>query len=108
MEVNPLTSGGHIYWLSKRQTRQFAVAKALPGPWQPSGIVAAIPATIQRLAPIPSRVILGMILLAAVGICSTVMHRSRAQLMVSALQYQRMSSEIDVMRRSNASLAVEI
>ena len=108
MEVNPLTTGGHIYWLSNRQTRQFAVAKALPGLSQPSGIVAAIPATIQRLAPIPSRVILGMILLAAVGICSTVMHRSRAQLMVSALQYQRMSSEIDVMRRSNASLAVEI
>src|SRR5438552_11910286 len=108
MEVNPLTTGGHIYWLSNRQTNQFAVAKALPGLSQPSGIVSAIPATIQRLAPIPSRVILGMILLAALGICSTVIHRSRAQLIASALQYQRMSSEIDVMRRSNASLAVEV
>ena len=108
MEVNPLTTGGHIYWLSNRQTNQFAIAKVLPGLSQPSGISAAIPATIQRLALIPSRVILGMILLAALGVCSTVIHRSRTQLTASALQYQRMSSEIDFMRRSNASLAVEI
>jgi len=103
-----LTTGGHIYWLTNRHTNQFAVAKALPGLSQPSGIGAAIPAAIERLALIPSRVILGMILLAAVGICSTVIHRSRAQLTTSALQYQQMTSEIDVMRRSNASLAVEI
>jgi len=103
-----LTTGGHIYWLSNRQTNQFAVAQALPGLSQPSAIGAAIPATIQRLALIPSRVILGMILLAALGICSTVIRRSRTQLAASALQYQRMSSEIDSMRRSNASLAVEI
>ena len=108
MEVNPLTTGGHIYWLSNRQTNQFAIAKVLPGLSQPSGISAAIPATIQRLTLIPSRVILGMILLAALGVCSTVIHRSRAQLTTSSLQYQRMSSEIDFIRRSNASLAVEI
>src|SRR5205814_9480868 len=71
-------------------------------------ISAASPATIQRLTLIPSRVILGMILLAALGVCSTVIHRSRAQLTTSSLQYQRMSSEIDFIRRSNASLAVEI
>jgi len=44
-----LTTGGHIYWLSNRQTNQFAIAKVLPGLSQPSGISAAIPATIQRL-----------------------------------------------------------
>ena len=103
-----MTTGGHIYWLSNRQTNQFAIANVLPGLSQPSGFNAAITATIQRLTQIPSRVILGMILLAAVGICSTVIHRSRAQLTTSALQYQQMTSEIDVMRRSNASLAVEI
>src|SRR2546429_7786704 len=107
MEVNPLTTGGHIYWLSNRQTNQFAIAKVLPGLSQP-GISTAIPAMIQRLTLIPSRVILGMILLAALGVCSTVIHRSRTQLTASALQYQRMSSEIDFIRRSNASLAVEI
>jgi len=106
MEVNPLTTGGHIYWLSNRQTTQFAIAKVLPGLSQSSGISAA--ATIQRLTLIPSRVILGMILLAALGVCSTVIHRSRTQLTASALQYQRMSSEIDSIRRSNASLVVEI
>jgi len=108
MEVNPLTTGAHIYWLSNRQTNQFAVAKALPKLSQPSAIGVAIPATIQRLALVPFRVVLGMILLAALGICSTVIHRSRTQLKASALQYQRISSEIDSMRRSNTSLAVDI
>src|SRR5437588_8414099 len=108
MEVNPLTTGGHIYWLNNRQTSQFAVAKALPGLAEASGIGATIPVTIQRLALIPSRVFLGMILLAALGICSTVIRRSRSQLTASVLQYQLMSSEIYVMRRSNASLVVEI
>src|ERR1043166_1434594 len=80
MEVNPLTTGGHIYWLSNRTTKQFAIPNGRPGLSQPSGISAAIPATIQRLSLIPFRVILGMILLAALGICLTVIHRSRPQL----------------------------
>jgi cell division protein FtsB len=62
----------------------------------------------RRIALIPSHVIFAMILLAALAICSTAIRRSRAQLTVSTLHYQQMSAEIDVMRRSNASLVREI
>src|SRR5207249_5155272 len=64
--------------------------------------------TLRCLALIPSGVILGMILLATVGICSTVIYRSRTQLAASASHYQRLSSEVDIIRRSNALLTVEI
>jgi cell division protein FtsB len=49
-----------------------------------------------------------MILVATLGICSTVIMRSRGELKASSLEYGRMTSEIDSMRRSNASLQVEI
>ena len=49
-----------------------------------------------------------MILFATLGICSTVIIRSRAQLEASSLQYGRMTSEIESMRRSNRSLQAEI
>ena len=49
-----------------------------------------------------------MILMATLGICSTVIVRSRAELKGSTLEYGRLTSEIASMRRSNTSLQVEI
>jgi len=57
---------------------------------------------------IPSGIFLPMILIATLGICSTVVIRSRAELKASSLQFERMTSEIDTLRRSNAALQVEI
>ena len=49
-----------------------------------------------------------MILMATLGICSTVIVRSRAELKASTLEYRLISSEIASMHRSNTSLQVEI
>jgi cell division protein FtsB len=49
-----------------------------------------------------------MILIATLGICSTVILRSRTELKASSLEYGRMASEIESMRRANTSLQVEI
>ena len=57
---------------------------------------------------LPSWILLAMILIATLGICSTVIMRSRAEVRASSTEYSRISSEIDSMRRSNASLQVEI
>ncbi len=57
---------------------------------------------------VPSGVILGMILLAAVGICSTVIMRTRAELQASVLQYQVMVSDVTATRRTNDVLRLEI
>ncbi len=103
-----MTTGGHIYWLSNRTANQFAtVATVVPNISKPAGSTTLV-TVVRRSALIPSGVIFGMILLAAVGICSTVIYRSRAELAASASQYQRLSSEVDIIRRSNALLTVEI
>ena len=49
-----------------------------------------------------------MILIATLGICATVVMRSRAELKASSSQFDRMTSQVDALRRSNASLQVEI
>jgi cell division protein FtsB len=57
---------------------------------------------------IPSWMFLAMILMATLGICSTVITRSKAELKASTTEYGRISSEIASIRRSNTSLQVEI
>jgi len=49
-----------------------------------------------------------MILIATLGICSTVVMRSRVELKASSSQFDRMTSQVDALRRSNAALQVEI
>jgi cell division protein FtsB len=49
-----------------------------------------------------------MIILAASGVCCTVIFRSQAEFKTSSSQYQGMTSEIDSMRQANQSLQVEI
>jgi len=66
-------------------------------------------ASAQRAVTfVPSWIILAMILMAVTAICATVVMRARAQFHFSQAQHNRMSSEIDVLRRSNAALQVEI
>jgi len=49
-----------------------------------------------------------MIIIATLGICSTVILRSKAELRVSTLEYGRIGDEISSIRRSNNTLQVEI
>jgi cell division protein FtsB len=49
-----------------------------------------------------------MILVATLGICSTVIVRSRAELKASTLEYGRMTYEIASIRKSNGFLQSEI
>jgi cell division protein FtsB len=99
---------GNTYWLSNRQVTQRVAAQALPTLPLRDLSREFIPATLGGLRLVPSWIFLAMILIATLGICSTVIIRSRAELKASSLQFDRMTSEIDAVRRSNASLQVEI
>jgi cell division protein FtsB len=103
-----LNSVGNTYWLSNRQVTQRVAAQAIPMLSVRELSRDLLPATLVWLRLIPSWVFLAMILLATMGICSTVIVRSRAELSASTLEYGRMNSEIASMRRSNTSLQVEI
>ena len=99
---------GNTYWLSNRQVTERVAAQALPALPVRELSRELVPATLGGLRLVPSWIFLAMILLATLGICSTVVVRSRAELKTSSLQLNRMTSEIDAIRRSNASLRVEI
>ena len=98
---------GNTSWLSGRQVTQRVAVQQLPG----VSLRPAVPivASAQRaVAFVPSWILLGMILMAAAGICTTVVLRARAQFHLSQAQHNQMSTDIDVLRRSNAALQVEI
>lgn len=99
---------GNTNWLRNRQVAQRAAVQALPALPVRELSHDLVPATMRWFGLIPSWIILAMILFATLGICSTVIIRSRAQLEASSLQYGRMTSEIESMRRSNRSLQAEI
>lgn len=99
---------GNTYWLSNRQVAQRVTAQALPTLPVREFSRDLFPAVLGALRSIPSWVLLAMILLATLGICSTVIVRSRAELNASTNEYNRMNSEIASMRRSNTSLQLEI
>ena len=98
---------GNTYWLSNRQATQ-RVAQTIP--MLPVRDISreVFPVALSWLRMIPSWMFLAMILMATLGICSTVITRSKAELKASTTEYGRISSEIASIRRSNASLQVEI
>ncbi len=99
---------GNTYWLSNRHATQRAAAQALPAFSVLEASREIIPATAIRLRLIPSWILLGMVLIATLGICSTVIVRTQAESKASSLQYQRMAADIDAARRANESLQLEI
>ncbi len=104
-----MNRAGNTYWLTNRQTNpEVAGQQSVPTLAPREFSRELIPATLTGLRLIPSWILLAMILTATVGICSTVILRSREELKASTHEFSRMSSEISSMYRSNASLQVEI
>lgn len=99
---------GNTYWLSNRQVTQRVSAQALPTLPVREISRELVPVALSWLRLIPSWIFLAMILVATLGICSTVIVRTRAELQASTMEYGRMTSEIAAIRKSNLSLQVEI
>lgn len=108
MERTPLNTPGNTYWLSNRPATQRTTTWTLPDMSVRDVSQDIIPSTVRGFRLIPSWIILGMILLATLGICSAVIMRTRAESKASLLQYQQMTADVDTNRRVNESLKVEI
>ena len=99
---------GNTYWLSNRAANLQVPTQAIPklslqefaGEWLPS--------TLQAFRLLPSWIFLAMILIATMGICSSVILRSKEELKATTVEYSRTGAEIAAIRRSNASLQGEI
>jgi len=95
------------YWLSDQRVTQRIATQAFPAFAAPNLQLATV--RVRNLfASIPSWFILVMIILAVLGTASTVIGRMRSELQLSTQQYQRTASEIELLRRGNASLGIEI
>ena len=99
---------GSTYWLSNRKLTQRVAVQAIAPLLVGAPSLELFPATLRSLRLIPSWIFLAMILIATLGICSTVVMRSRAELEASSFQFDRMISEVDALRRSNAALQLEV
>ena len=95
------------HWLADQRVTQRIAAQAFPAIAAPNLQLAAVRVR-NLLASIPSWLILVMIILAVLGTASTVIGRMRSELQFSTLQFQRTASEIEVLRRGNALLGMEI
>ena len=96
-----------IGWLTNRALTQDVAVQTTPA----SSTTAATKILGNVLGwthLIPSWVVLAMIILAASGVCCTVIFRSRAEFKTSSSAYQGIVSEIGSMRQANQSVQVEI
>lgn len=103
-----MNRAGNTHWLSTRQTTQRFATQAIPTLPIRDLSRELYPAARAWLRLIPSWIFLAMILIAALGICSTVLVRSRTELKSSSIEYGRMAAEIASMRSANASLQTDI
>ncbi|HKP38620.1 MAG TPA: septum formation initiator family protein [Pyrinomonadaceae bacterium] len=99
---------GNTSWLSSRQVTQRAAVQQLPAIALRPLELPFVESAQRAIAFIPSWIILAMILMAVTGICATVVTRARAQFRLSQAEHNRMTSDIDGLRRANAALQIEI
>ena len=95
------------YWLSDQRITQRIATQAFPAFAAPNLQLATVRVR-SFFGSIPSWLILVMIILAVLGTASTVIGRMRSELRVSTQQYHRTASEIELLRRGNALLGMEI
>ena len=101
-------NGTNTEWLRNRAPQYNVAAQTLPvASARESAREIVVPA-IQSLALIPSWTLLAMILLAATAVCATVIIKARSEFQSSAIQRDRIASEIDSLRRANGSMELEI
>ncbi len=109
MEVNPLKTIDNKYWLSNRPATHRIAVQAFPAFATPNPSFTTVRTLVRDwLAPVPAWIILVMVILAVLGTASTVIVRMRSELQLSSQQYERTASEIEILRRGNASLGTEI
>ncbi len=100
-------SGRNTTWLSNRATTNAVPAQVVPG-LSREATEELVLWPIRWLSVLPAWGILAMILFATSAICSAVIIRSRGELQTSSFQYNRLTTQIESLRRSNSTVHMEI
>ena len=107
-----MSRAANTYWVDDRIRSQRVLprtASTLPTVRELSIEIIGTRSEVRRRGGlIPSWVLLGMILLAAFGLCITVTLRTHAEIQTASSQNSKLQQDVDVLRRSNAALQTEI
>lgn len=102
----------NTYWTDERLSTQRVAERAIPSLAPARDLSREIIGTRaeirRRGGVIPSWVFFGIIILATFALCVTVTMRTHAEKRVATEQYQKVRSEVESLRVTNAALASEV
>jgi cell division protein FtsL len=108
-----LNKAANTYWVDNRLQAQRVASRALPTLASPARdlsreIIGTRTEIRRRGGLVPSWVIFVTVILATFALCVTVTMRTHAELRAASQQYQKINSEVETLRNSNAALASEV
>ena len=107
-----MSKAANTYWIDSRLHAQRVAARPIssfaPVRDLSRELIGSRAEVRRRGGLIPAWVFFGMIFLATIAFCVTVNVRSHSELSTSAEQYQKISGEIEKLRKTNTSLGLEI
>ena len=108
-----MNKAANTYWVDNRLQAQRVATRALPTLASPARelsreIIGTRTEIRRRGGLVPSWVGFVTIILATFALCVTVTMRTHAEMRAASQQYQKVSSEVETLRNSNAALASEV
>lgn len=108
-----MNKAANSYWIDQRLRAQRVSARALPSLNSsavdiPREIIGTRAEIRRRGGLIPSWVVFVTIILATFALCVTVTMRTHAEMRAASEQHERLSSEVEKLRVTNASLSTEV
>lgn len=108
-----MDKAANSYWVDHRLRSQRVATRALPSLDSPAldlprEIIGTRTEIRRRGGLIPSWVVFGAIILATFALCVTVTMRTHAEMRAASQQYERLNSEVVMLRTTNASLSSEV
>jgi cell division protein FtsB len=108
-----LDKAANSYWVDHRLRSQRVAARVLPALDSPAldlsrEIIGTRTEIRRRGGLIPSWVTFGTIILAIFALCVTVTMRTHAEKQAASQQFQRINSEVETLRVTNAYLSSEV
>ena len=108
-----MNKAANTYWVDNRLQAQRVNTRALPSLASPARdlsreIIGTRTEIRRRGGLIPSWAVFVTIILATFALCVTVTMRTHAEMRSASQQYERINSDVETLRNSNATLASEV
>lgn len=107
-----MNKAANTYWVDERLRAQRVTARSIPAISSaldlPREIIGTRTEIRKRGGLVPSWVLFSTIILATFALCVTVTMRTHAEKRVASEQYERLSSDVQTLRNTNAQLEREV